>query len=792
MRVAMLLHKSVEFDSRVSREARALAAAGHQVTVVELHPGARGALDGFSRVSVSPPALVRRTLPVGLYRAVFLAAFLVRLLRLRPDIVHAHDAAMLLPGLAGARLTRARLVYDSHELATGVPYRDGRWAAFVSVIERIAVPRADAVVTVTEGIAWRLQALYGLRDRPAVVRNVTALAPPKGSTGVLRRRLRLDREPLVLHQGAPAPDRGGEQLIAAMVEVPGAHLVFLGSSPFPRYEDGLREQAAAAGVAGRVHFLPSVPLDRLLEHTADADVGVSLLQDTCENHRLALPNKLFEYVTAGVPVVVSDLPELGRLVEQHGIGWTVAPDDARALAERLRAALAERGDPARAERLARAAERLSWTREQARLVAVYDGLAALSSSRVVVLVRNPVVHDARVHREADTLALSGFEPVVVGVVSTEVTERRGSAGGAPLLRLAPRSPLGRVRDRVRARRPRSVTLPALVERPARAGWRRAGLRVNRALTAADYYRQAVGAVRALRPALLHCNDWNTMWVGIAAKVGLGTRVVYDSHELWADRNGRPELRPWLVAAEALFVRVADEVVTTSPGYAEELARRYRIAPPTLVRNLPAGPRAGGGRPAAPPTLVYAGGLLRGRGLEQAITALALAPGLHFALIGPVAGSYRAELLAAAARAGVADRVCLRGPVTPAQVVAELEGASMGLCLIQPVCRSYELTLPNKLYEYAAAGLPVLASDMPVIAATVRAWDAGEVVPPGDTAAIAAGMTRLLDPDRAASCRAGARAMAQASRWETERELLRSVYTRVLAIPERPRMEDSRA
>ena len=279
--------------------------------------------------------------------------------------------------------------------------------------------------------------------------------------------------------------------------------------------------------------------------------------------------------------------------------------------------------------------------------------------------------------------------------------------------------------------------------------------------------------------LLHCNDWNTMWIGVAAKLGRGTHVVYDTHELWADRNGRPELRPWLLAAEALFVRAADEVVTTSPGYADELARRYRITPPTLVRNLPAGGATDGAHPVAPPTLVYVGGLLRGRGLEQAIAALALVPELHISLIGPVAEPYRAELLAAAERAGVAGRVTLRGPVPPEEVVAALSGAAMGLCLIQPICRSYELTLPNKLYEYAAAGVPVLASDLPVIASTVREWDAGEVVPPSDPTAIAAGMARLLDPERAEQCRAGARAMARASRWEDEREVLAGVYRRVV-------------
>src|SRR3954454_1442004 len=175
MRVAMLLHKSVRHDSRVRREAATLAAAGHRVTVVELDAAATGTLDGFTRVSASPPAWVRRTLPFHAYRVAFLLWFLVRLLRLRPDAVHAHDAAMLLPGLIGARLTRARLVYDSHELATGVPYREGGWARFVAGIERLAVPRAAAVITVSDGIAARLQALYGLRRAPVVVRNVCAL-----------------------------------------------------------------------------------------------------------------------------------------------------------------------------------------------------------------------------------------------------------------------------------------------------------------------------------------------------------------------------------------------------------------------------------------------------------------------------------------------------------------------------------------------------------------------------------------------------------------------------------------
>src|SRR5689334_18166778 len=123
MRICMLLHKSVAHDSRVRREGAALVAAGHDVTVVELDAAAGGTLDGFARVSAAPPAWVRRALPFHLYRVAFLAWFLARVVRLRPEAVHAHDAAMLLPGLLGSWLCGARLVYDSHELATGVAYR---------------------------------------------------------------------------------------------------------------------------------------------------------------------------------------------------------------------------------------------------------------------------------------------------------------------------------------------------------------------------------------------------------------------------------------------------------------------------------------------------------------------------------------------------------------------------------------------------------------------------------------------------------------------------------------------
>ena len=126
----MFLHKSSEFDSRVRREARSLVDAGHDVVILELAPviGPQAHRDGYRRRSVLPPAGLRRLLPFHIYRAAFLAWFVRGIVAVRPDVVHAHDAAMLLPAACGARLVGACVVYDSHELATGVPYefRPGR------------------------------------------------------------------------------------------------------------------------------------------------------------------------------------------------------------------------------------------------------------------------------------------------------------------------------------------------------------------------------------------------------------------------------------------------------------------------------------------------------------------------------------------------------------------------------------------------------------------------------------------------------------------------------------------
>jgi len=373
--VCMLLHKDVAHDTRVQREAGALSAAGYEVTVVHLPPP-----DTASENERVPFALVpatlrrgRQRLPHSLRLGVEATRIVVRAAATQSDAIHVHDAAMLLPGLVAARRSGAKLVYDSHELATGVPYRRGAWPAVVATAERLGAPRADATIVVSPGIAERLSRRYRLRRPPAVVRNLPDLPPPDAADAPdLRRQLGVGKAPLVLHQGAVAGGRGCETLLRALSLLPAAHLLYLGAAG--PYAERLRALAAECGITDRIHLLGPVPPRALLAHTAQADVGVSLLEDSCENHRLALPNKLFEYVAAGLPVVVADLPEAAELVRSYGIGWCADPGEPQSVAAALRTALAARDDSGVRNRLERAREELTWAREKQRLLSVYGDL----------------------------------------------------------------------------------------------------------------------------------------------------------------------------------------------------------------------------------------------------------------------------------------------------------------------------------------------------------------------------------------------------------------------------------
>ncbi len=251
------------------------------------------------------------------------------------SVYHASDLYALPAMASAARERGSALTYDARECyphvfgTVGKPLSRKFWQA----LEGRYVRRVTHAFTVSRSIASHMAQTYHV-DPPTLLPNADPLSDLPSNRYLLHELLKLDRSAnLVLYQGALTPHRELETLAAVWPRVaarcPAAHLVFLGDGP-------LRGTLLRSAGPERVHFPGAVPPSELTGLTASASVGVALLADVCLNHRYALPNKLFAYLSAGVPVVASDLPEMRRvLTDPSPAGLLVRPGDADDLARAL-------------------------------------------------------------------------------------------------------------------------------------------------------------------------------------------------------------------------------------------------------------------------------------------------------------------------------------------------------------------------------------------------------------------------------------------------------------------------
>jgi glycosyltransferase involved in cell wall biosynthesis len=174
-----------------------------------------------------------------------------------------------------------------------------------------------------------------------------------------------DDEMLVICQGSGInPGRGGEEIIGAMAMTTGVRLLFIGSGDAM---DCLRRLAADSPARDRIIFLPRMPWEEMMRYTMCCDAGLSADTDTCTNQRYSLPNKLFDYIAAGIPAVVSPLPEVSGLVEHYGCGTVLEEVTPDAIARELqRLAVDPTLLPALRERTLAARRDLTWEKEKLR------------------------------------------------------------------------------------------------------------------------------------------------------------------------------------------------------------------------------------------------------------------------------------------------------------------------------------------------------------------------------------------------------------------------------------------
>jgi glycosyltransferase involved in cell wall biosynthesis len=319
------------YASRVLKEARAALNSGLASRVwllglsveglqkyEEIAPGlhVQRSVSGLSR-------RVRGVIPTMFRLAVLWRRFYSEGRLLEPDLIHCHSVGALVPSVALGLYHSVPVLYDAHELESQAG--QSRAAGLLALIlEKALLRRTSSVICVSDSIADWYASKFSLR-RPVVVRNIPdgELRPALRGASLLRSRFRIpDDHYVYLYQGALSRGRRIEQLLRVFSRAPRErHIVFMG------YGELQCEIDRVSRTTPNVHYHPAVPPDRILAHTMGANVGICGGENVCLSYYYSLPNKLFEYLHAGLPILIPKFPEMANVVRQHGCGWAIGESD---------------------------------------------------------------------------------------------------------------------------------------------------------------------------------------------------------------------------------------------------------------------------------------------------------------------------------------------------------------------------------------------------------------------------------------------------------------------------------
>ena len=403
----MLVKNTFTHDARVWREARTLQIAGHQVQVVALAapnlpvdettsegiqikrvsrgPGSslRGVSDPTS--SSAKSSKQRNLLKRSVVRLVKFAAktplstyvqsgidkrMKAAVLDFGPEVIHAHDLETLELGCELKAELNIPLVYDSHEIASERNHHSPAQKIRAGIKEAKLIPNADVVIMVSDGCAEFTSAKYGIA-LPTVIMNTPDFDPTQTSVHDLRKELNIPDENLVLvHQGSLQKNRGVEQSIDAIRNIPNITYVIIG---YGQHRPFLEEYVSSSGLSEKVRFFGPVPSDQLVSWTSSADIGICTIVGKTKSYLYAMPNKLFEYTMAGLPVVASNYPDMGKFVTQNKMGITCDPESAESINAAINSLVI---DPKLREQFAEGARiartKFNWANEQKKLLEIYS------------------------------------------------------------------------------------------------------------------------------------------------------------------------------------------------------------------------------------------------------------------------------------------------------------------------------------------------------------------------------------------------------------------------------------
>ena len=353
-------------DQRVNKSCLALQKAGYEVLLV-------GRKQRKSPPMDERPYATHRMKLLFEEGPFFYAEYNIRLFLFllfhRANLLLSNDLDTILPNYFISRLKGIKMIFDSHEYFTETPELVNRpkvqkvWKR----IEGFVVPKLDEMITVCDSIADLFREKYGVKCH--VIRNIPPrkALPPKGDKQALG--LPIDKHLLVLQGSGINIQRGAEELVQAMALLDDCFLMIIGGGDVLPI---LKQMVEDKSITDRVRFFVRMPYQQMMAYTQLAELGFCLDKDTNLNYRFSLPNKLFDFIQAGIPVVASHLPEIEKIIRCYDVGLFIEDHKPATIAATIREALlseARRGQWQR--NLALAAQDLCWENEEKKLLDIY-------------------------------------------------------------------------------------------------------------------------------------------------------------------------------------------------------------------------------------------------------------------------------------------------------------------------------------------------------------------------------------------------------------------------------------
>jgi glycosyltransferase involved in cell wall biosynthesis len=368
MKICHLTINPLDYERRIINEVNTAVRQGYQVQVYALgRPGEK-------KIEDKDNFVLRRVISVfyrgGPLKFISINVQLVALLFARSyDLIHCHDLWVLPAAACAAWLRRSVLVYDAHEYYAGLEiFSKKRLSRLIWLLaERIAVQQVQVLVTVSEKLGERYHHRYPALRQIEIIRNLPC-AEHVGTyvtPGVIKK----NGHKIIIYQGHFKPGRGLKNLIQAVAMTGNVHLLLIGNGEL---EPVLKNMVRTEKLEDRIFFHDFIPMVELISVSAQGDLGAVLFEPTSLNYAAALPNKFFEYIMAGLPVLSSNIETFTYYIDKYDFGLTVDPSDIAAISRTITRMISDEEQLKKWKNNAlKAAQELNWENEEKKLLKIY-------------------------------------------------------------------------------------------------------------------------------------------------------------------------------------------------------------------------------------------------------------------------------------------------------------------------------------------------------------------------------------------------------------------------------------